>query len=100
MQLDCLELISLNTSFEGNISLFDWTQTTDSDPNEPDGPNIIIDESNNRITFIVRGEMLIGLSIFDLPSLRARRLLTIEIVYNYSTGELIPGMSYWYYTTN
>ena len=99
--LECLQLISLNTNMEGNITFFDWLQTSHHDPNNSNGPLVTINEAYDIIRYTIHGEMIVGIDLDGLPfNLRTRKLISIDIVYNYSTGELIEDYSYWYYTIN
>ncbi|PSG89944.1 hypothetical protein [Aurantibacter aestuarii] len=95
--LECLQFQNIRVNLEGNNTFFDWNQFGSEDPSANDGPIVIINESLNTIKVIVSGEINIGLNFEGYP-ISAKKLITIEIVYDYSTSELNSNLSHWYYT--
>ncbi|PKG53384.1 hypothetical protein [Olleya sp. 1-3] len=93
--LECLQVITVNSYLEGNESLFSWEQLDDSDPNDPDGIVVEIDEAYDQIKISVLGRLKIGVNINGYP-VKGVKLSKITLVYQYSTSEYLSNLSYLY----
>jgi hypothetical protein len=97
--LECMQILNARTKLEGNISLFDWTQYGSENPADNDGPTVTIDESWDRLSVVIEGELNVGLNLDGNPA-RIRHLYSIRIMYQYSTSDLLNDSCYWYDTSN
>ena len=95
--LECLEIINATTEVEGNVTFFEWIQLSESDPNDPNGPTVIVNEGLDSIKILIQGKLKVGLNIGGNP-IRYTKLLTVVITYDYSTGTLNENYSYWHNT--
>ena len=95
--LECLEIINATTEVEGNVTFFEWIQLSETDPNDPNGPTVIVDEESDSIKILIEGKLKVGLNIGGYP-IRYIKLLTVVITYDYSTGTLNENYSYWHNT--
>ncbi|EDP69703.1 hypothetical protein FBALC1_09237 [Flavobacteriales bacterium ALC-1] len=92
--LECLEILNATTELEGNNTFFNWVQLDESDPNNPNGPVVTINEGLDSIKISIQGVLKVGLNIDGYP-VRTTKLLTVIITYDYSTGVLNQDFSYW-----
>lgn len=96
--MEVVDLRNVTVELEGNISLFDWTQTDSNDPNAIDqsGPTVSVYPNISSMVIDINGYIKIGLNIEGNP-IRIRKLLTISISYDYTTGEMKHENCRWLY---
>ena len=95
--LSTSDILNVRTTVQGSTTLFKWTQLDDEDMSSANtSPNVEIDQANNRLRIQVEGNMEIGFRLLGTLLTRDESII-VELVYNLTTGELIPQYSRWFY---
>ena len=64
--------------------------------NQNNSPQIEVDQAGNRLKINIDGTMEVGLRLFG-ELFTTEHEITVELVYNLTTGELVPQYSLWFY---
>lgn len=97
--LECLDILNARVEFEGNNTFFDWVQFGSENPLDTNGPQVDIREDLDYVSVKVVGKMTIGFKM-DTFSIRKKQLITVAVIYVYSTAEIQENHCCYFFYTN